>query len=148
MGSGEGTSAYTVAVMFNVGGPELLVIALVALIVLGPDKLPAFIRQAGQVLGELRRISSGFQADVRGALEAAEREAEQETMQGDPADIPAAIEHPDPESARAVAQAELEDLMASEASDAPSGGGDGHDISSDQNPDGPSDTSSDTSSAA
>lgn len=44
--------------MFNVGGMELLVIAVVALVVLGPDKLPGALRQFGTVVGELRRTSS------------------------------------------------------------------------------------------
>jgi len=54
--------------MFNVGGGEILVILIVALVVLGPDKLPGAVRQAGRVLGEIRRISSGFQAEMRDAM--------------------------------------------------------------------------------
>ena len=46
--------------MFNVGGGELLVILLIALIVLGPERLPRGARQMGRALGELRRISSSF----------------------------------------------------------------------------------------
>lgn len=54
--------------MFNVGTAELLVILLVALLVLGPNKLPDAARQVGRALGELRRLSSGFQAEMRDAL--------------------------------------------------------------------------------
>lgn len=54
--------------MFNVGGLELVAIALVALVVLGPDRLPAALRQAGSVLGQLRRMSDGFRIDARAAL--------------------------------------------------------------------------------
>jgi sec-independent protein translocase protein TatB len=54
--------------VFNVGGAELLVILLVALLVLGPNKLPDAARQVGRALGELRRMSSGFQAEMRDAL--------------------------------------------------------------------------------
>ena len=43
--------------MFNVGVGELLVILLIALIVLGPDKLPDAARKLGNVMGELRRMS-------------------------------------------------------------------------------------------
>jgi sec-independent protein translocase protein TatB len=46
--------------MFNVGASELLVILLVALIVLGPDKLPETARKMGNVVAELRRMASGF----------------------------------------------------------------------------------------
>ena len=55
--------------MFNVGGGELLVIALIALIVLGPQRLPDAARQAGRVMGDLRRISSGFQQELKVALD-------------------------------------------------------------------------------
>ncbi len=64
--------------MFNIGGGELLVILLIALIVLGPTKLPEAARQVGAVARELRRMSSSFQAELKSALdepvEAAARE--------------------------------------------------------------------------
>ena len=55
--------------MFNVGGPEVLVILLVALIVLGPSKLPEAARQVGRAMTEFRRMSSGFQQELRDALQ-------------------------------------------------------------------------------
>lgn len=55
--------------MFNVGTPELLVILLVALIVLGPNKLPDAARQVGKFMGEFRRMSSGFQNELRDAMQ-------------------------------------------------------------------------------
>jgi sec-independent protein translocase protein TatB len=54
--------------MFNIGGGEFLVIALIALIVLGPQRLPDAARQVGKVMGELRRMSSGFQSELKDAL--------------------------------------------------------------------------------
>jgi len=54
--------------MFNVGGSELLIILLVALVVLGPEKLPDAVRQAGKVIGEFRRVSAGFQREVQSAM--------------------------------------------------------------------------------
>jgi Tat protein translocase TatB subunit len=54
--------------MFNVGPGELIVILLVALVVLGPDKLPDAARKMGNVMGELRRMSNGFQDEMRGAF--------------------------------------------------------------------------------
>src|SRR6476620_7802395 len=56
--------------MFNVGGPEVLVILLVALIVLGPQQLPKAVRSVGAVLSEQRRMSSGFQDEIRNAMDA------------------------------------------------------------------------------
>lgn len=67
--------------MFNIGTPELLVIMLVALLVLGPAKLPQAARQVGKALGELRRLSSGFQDELR--------EAMQETVPSKPVPPPA-----------------------------------------------------------
>lgn len=54
--------------MFNVGGGEVLVILLVALLVLGPDKLPGAARTAGRVMRQVREVSSGFQDEVRRAM--------------------------------------------------------------------------------
>ena len=55
--------------MFNIGGGELLVILLLALIVLGPQKLPGAVRTAGRVMGEVRRVSSGFQQELKTAFD-------------------------------------------------------------------------------
>ena len=90
--------------MFNVGGMELIVIVLVALVVLGPEKLPGAVRQFGQVVGELRRISKGFQTDLRGALDEAERDAAAAKRAGEAGPSP---ENHDPGAAQAVAEAEL-----------------------------------------
>ncbi len=55
--------------MFNIGGAELLVILLVALLVLGPNKLPQAARQVGHFLGEFRRIADGFQQELKSAMD-------------------------------------------------------------------------------
>ena len=60
--------------MFNVTGSELVIILLVALIVLGPEKLPEAVRKFGRVYGELRRMSQGFQSELRDALDEPMRE--------------------------------------------------------------------------
>lgn len=54
--------------MFNISATELLVIAVVALLVLGPDKLPDAMRKLGRATRELKRITSGFEAELRDAL--------------------------------------------------------------------------------
>jgi sec-independent protein translocase protein TatB len=55
--------------MFNIGGGELLVILLVALLVLGPDKLPEAARKAGNVMSEVRKMSAGFRQEMKSALD-------------------------------------------------------------------------------
>ena len=55
--------------MFNVGGPEIVVIILVALVVLGPEQLPKALRTFGNVMAEIRKVSGGFQAEMRSAMD-------------------------------------------------------------------------------
>lgn len=50
--------------MFDVGFSELMVIALVALIVIGPERLPKVARTAGLLLGRLQRYVSDVKADI------------------------------------------------------------------------------------
>ncbi|MEY2402502.1 MAG: sec-independent protein translocase protein TatB [Acidimicrobiaceae bacterium] len=60
-----------------------MVILLIALIVLGPDKLPETARKIGNVMGELRRMSSGFQDEMRSAMDEVTRPP-LETVKDDP----------------------------------------------------------------
>ena len=55
--------------MGSVGAPELIVIFLVALIVLGPDRLPKAARQVGRAIAEFKRVTGGFQDEVRRAFD-------------------------------------------------------------------------------
>ena len=50
--------------MFDIGFAELLIIAVVALLVLGPEKLPTAIRTVGLWVGKFRRTVSGIQAEI------------------------------------------------------------------------------------
>ncbi len=54
--------------MLNLGGGEILVILMIALLVLGPSRLPGAGRQIGRALAEFRRMSSGVQDDLREAM--------------------------------------------------------------------------------
>jgi len=51
--------------MFDIGFSELIVIALVALIVIGPEKLPKVARTAGALLGRLQRYVSDVKSDIQ-----------------------------------------------------------------------------------
>ena len=55
--------------MLNIGTGELVLIFLVGLLVLGPQKLPEAARQVGRAMAELRRLSSGFQSELRSAMD-------------------------------------------------------------------------------
>ena len=54
--------------MFGVGLPELAVIAFVAVLVFGPDKLPEFARQAGRLARQLRQFANQARDDLREEL--------------------------------------------------------------------------------
>jgi sec-independent protein translocase protein TatB len=58
--------------MFGIGGPELLIICVVALIVIGPKKLPDLMRSMGKGLAEFKRVSN----DVKSTLDDEVKKAE------------------------------------------------------------------------
>ena len=50
--------------MFDVGFSELIVIAIVALVVIGPERLPKVARTAGHLLGRMQRYVNDVKADI------------------------------------------------------------------------------------
>ena len=50
--------------MFDVGFSELIVIAIVALVVIGPERLPKVARTTGHLLGRLQRYVNDVKADI------------------------------------------------------------------------------------
>jgi sec-independent protein translocase protein TatB len=58
--------------MFDVGFSELLLILVVALVVVGPERLPKLVRTAGLYLGRARRMAAAVKADVQRELAAEE----------------------------------------------------------------------------
>lgn len=54
--------------MFNVGPMEFVVLALVGLIVLGPEKLPALTRDAARMLRTLRELATGARTQLKNEL--------------------------------------------------------------------------------
>lgn len=63
--------------MLGIDAPELLVIIVIAVIVIGPKDLPVALRTAGRWIGKMRRMSSHF----RTGIDAMVREAELEDME-------------------------------------------------------------------
>lgn len=71
--------------MFGIGAPELVVILVVALVVLGPKRLPELAKGLGRTLGEFRRATSGITEELDNArimLEEEVRQAERTAQRG------------------------------------------------------------------
>ncbi|MFV0306690.1 MAG: twin-arginine translocase TatA/TatE family subunit [Desertimonas sp.] len=65
--------------MFNLSGSEIVVILLLALVVLGPEKLPDALRRAGKTYAELRRMGTSFQREMRDVMDEPMREMRETT---------------------------------------------------------------------
>ncbi len=50
--------------MFGVGGTELFIILVIALIVLGPNKLPDLARMLGKLMGDFQRATSDLKREI------------------------------------------------------------------------------------
>ena len=62
--------------MFWIGLPEMIIIAVVALIFIGPDKLPGVLRSIGKGLVELKRATSDVRSNVQEEMQKIEEEIE------------------------------------------------------------------------
>jgi sec-independent protein translocase protein TatB len=54
--------------VFGIGLPELMVIAIVAVVVFGPERLPEFARQAGRLVRQMRNLANSAQTQLREEL--------------------------------------------------------------------------------
>ena len=67
--------------MFDIGWSELLVIAVVAIIVVGPKELPRLMRTFGHYVGKLRRMAVDFQRQFEEAVRDSEIDEVRKAMQ-------------------------------------------------------------------
>lgn len=107
--------------MFDIGFSEMILLAVVALIVLGPERLPKAARTAGELIGRLQRYVSGVKADIerelqleelkklQSQIEAQAREL-QETMRRQAEDVQAPLRQSFEEARHALA---VEDVSSS-----------------------------------
>lgn len=62
--------------MFDIGWTELIVVAVVMILVVGPKDLPRMLRTFGQTIGKVRRMAGEFQSTFNEALREAEQQAD------------------------------------------------------------------------
>lgn len=79
--------------MFDVGLSELMLIAVVALVVIGPERLPKVARTAGHILGRLQRYVSDVKADINREIQLDELKTLQKQMTDQVNSISASVTH-------------------------------------------------------
>lgn len=74
----------------NLGGAEILVILVVALLVFGPTRLPEIGRQLGKAIREIRKIETRVKSEISDALDLDGTRADQSLapQYGDPTNVP------------------------------------------------------------
>jgi sec-independent protein translocase protein TatB len=79
--------------MFDIGLTELMIIAVVALIVIGPERLPKVARTAGLLLGRLQRYVSDVKSDINREMQLDELKKLQQQMTDQVTNLEASVTH-------------------------------------------------------
>jgi sec-independent protein translocase protein TatB len=79
--------------MFDVSLSELMVIAVVALVVIGPERLPKVARTAGHLLGRLQRYVSTVKADINREMQLEELKKLQQSVTDQVRDMQSSVTH-------------------------------------------------------
>ena len=67
--------------MFDIGFSEMMLIAIVALVVIGPERLPKVARTAGHLLGRLQRYVNDVKSDINREMQLEELKKLQSELQ-------------------------------------------------------------------
>ena len=102
--------------MFDVGFSELMVIGIVALVVIGPERLPRVARTAGVLFGRLQRYVSQVKADIGREIEMSDLKQAKSEFESAARSFKAEVER---EIRDAQSQIERDLAVKSEASPAP-----------------------------
>ncbi len=78
--------------MFDIGFSELIVIAVVALVVVGPERLPRVARMAGHLLGRLQRYVGDVKADINREIQLEELRKLQAELQASAQQVEAQVQ--------------------------------------------------------
>ena len=104
--------------MFGIGGPELLIICVVALIVIGPQKLPELLRSLGKGVAEFKRVGNEVKSTLDDEVTKAEAEARKKEVDAELARRKAAKAKEEAAPVEAETAAEAESAPASDAESA------------------------------
>lgn len=78
--------------IFGVGTGELLLVMVIAMLVVGPEKLAGFARQAGQFVAKIRKLTDDVSLDFREALDEVDLKGAVDEITGEAAMVVEAIE--------------------------------------------------------
>ncbi len=107
--------------MFDIGFSEIVVIAVVALIVIGPERLPKTARTLGHLFGRLQRYVNDVKADINREIELDELRKLKTQVQTAAADLKSSVENAARDVETGVRSVETE-LNAAAADNAPAPG--------------------------
>lgn len=94
--------------MFDIGFSEIVLIAVVALVVLGPERLPKAARTMGLLFGRLQRYVNEVKADISREMELDELRKLQSEMQGAARDLQQTVANAASDVSTGVRNAERE----------------------------------------
>jgi sec-independent protein translocase protein TatB len=92
--------------MFDIGFSQILIIALVAMIVIGPKRLPKTVRTLGHLLGRMQRYVSEIKTDIQREMELEELKKVRQTMADIGKDIEQSVKSVVQETEKTVQKAE------------------------------------------
>lgn len=78
--------------MFDIGFSELMVIAIIALVVIGPERLPKVARTIGILAGRLQRYVADVKADINREIELDELRKMRDSMQKAAGDFESSVQ--------------------------------------------------------
>ena len=78
--------------MFDIGFSELLLIGVVALVVIGPEKLPRMARTIGHLAGRLQRYVADVKADINREIELDELRKMRDSMQQSASNLESSVQ--------------------------------------------------------
>jgi sec-independent protein translocase protein TatB len=106
--------------VFDIGFSEIVVIAVVALIVIGPERLPKVARTLGHMFGRLQRYVNEVKADINREMELDELRKLQSQVQSAARDIEQSVAHATQQMESGVRSVESELNRGASAEPAPS----------------------------